>query len=109
MKSFEFTYRNHLAFDRWQQLDLTGRRSGFGQEFMNETSIDANLNRYGDNNPDIYERVLDIEKRMFVYRKDKQEQKQTSDQRARRNKSQKPSPSQSVPGPAPVYQHKKAS
>ena len=84
MRDFQFTPQNQVAFERWSQLDLTGRRRGFGQEFLNESSIDANLRRYGDNQPAIYEKVLRIEKEVFEYRAEKEKNKQTAEDNRRR-------------------------
>ena len=84
MTTFRLTFSNQIAFERWQQLDLTGRRVGFGLEFLNEASIDANLRRYEDNVPGVYERVVEIEKVMYKFRSDKQKQKELEEENQRK-------------------------
>ena len=83
LKSFELTYRNQVAFDRWSQLDFTGRRYGMSVEPLNDASIDANLTRYGCNEPLVYEVLLQIESRMFKKKMEEQDKKREEEQKKR--------------------------
>ena len=85
LNSFQLTYRNQVAFDRWSQLDFTGRRYGMSVEPLNEASIDANLTRYGCNEPLVYEVLLQIEARMFKKKMAEQEKKKEAEEKKRKH------------------------
>jgi hypothetical protein len=85
MNNFQLTYKNQVAFDRWSQLDFTGRRYGMSVEPLNEASIDANLTRYGHNEPLVYETLLQIEARMFKKKMADQEKKKEAEEKKRKH------------------------
>lgn len=81
-KDFELTFLNKISFERWQQLDNTGRKDQ--AHFLEESAIDANLTRYKCNHPDIYERVLNIEKGVFESRQSEIERERKRRERKKR-------------------------
>ena len=86
---FRLLPSNEYAYQRWQQLDYTGRSRGMQEEPLREEAIDAVLTRYGVNNVEYYEKVLRIEMTLFGKRmKDREEKRQ---QEERKRKSQQAS------------------
>ena len=54
-------------------------------EPLNEASIDANLTRYGCNEPLVYEVLLQIEARMFKKKMAEQEKKKEAEEKKRKH------------------------
>ena len=85
---------NQFCYERWKYLDITGRDRGFGEMPLREEAIDQHLQRYGANDPDIYETIFRIEMVLFAFkqdeekkRKDKEDRKRKAEQSAKRSAS----------------------
>jgi hypothetical protein len=90
---YDFTLlpSNEYAYQRWQQLDYTGRNRGMQEEPLREEAITSCLIRYSINTPEFYEKILQIEMTLFGRRmKDREEKRQVEE---RKRKSQQASKS----------------
>jgi len=76
---------NEYAYQRWQQLDYSGRSRGMQEEPLREEAIDACLTRYGVNTPEYYEKVLQIEMTLFSKRMKDREEKRQQEERKRKS------------------------
>ncbi len=79
---FQLFPANEYAYQRWQQLDYSGRSRGMSEEPLREEAIDACLSRYSINTPEYYEKVLQIEMVLFGKRmKDREDKRKREDQK----------------------------
>ena len=83
--SFVLFPANEYAYQRWQQLDFTGRSRGMQEEPLREEAITACLTRYGINTPEFYEKVLRIEMVLFGKRTKDREEKRQQEERKRKS------------------------
>lgn len=72
---FDLFPENLAAYQRWTQLDYTGRSRGFQEEPLREEAITSCLERYGMNVPKYYEKLLLIETILFSKRVKDREKK----------------------------------
>ena len=84
---FKLFPANEYAYQRWQQLDYTGRSRGMQEEPLREEAITACLTRYGVNEPEYYEKVLRIEMTLFSKRLKEREEKRKREEQKRKNQS----------------------
>ena len=77
---------NVFAYQRWLQLDYSGRSRGMQEEPLREEAITMNLERYNANLPMIYETVLKIETTIFGHRLKKRESARKKDEQKSRAK-----------------------
>ena len=82
---FKLLPANEYAYQRWQQLDYSGRSRGMSEEPLREEAIDACLDRYGINTPEFYEKVLSIEMVLFGKRMKEREEKRKRDDNKRKS------------------------
>ena len=79
---FKLFPSNEYAYQRWQQLDYSGRNRGMQEEPLREEAITACLIRYGINTPEYYEKVLHIEMTLFGKRmKDREDKRKREEQK----------------------------
>ena len=90
----EIDQYNLFCYERWKYLDVLGRDRGFGEMPLREEAIDLHLQRYGANDPDVYETIFGIEMELFSFkqkeekkRKDKEEKKRKAEQASKRGTS----------------------
>tara|TARA_S200000501_G_scaffold378993_1_gene445918 strand:- start:7754 stop:8110 length:357 start_codon:yes stop_codon:yes gene_type:complete len=82
MEGFDLSPYNSFCFQRWLQLNRTGREATFGgMGGLREEAIQAILHRYDANRVDIYETIISIETTMFDYLK-KEEAKSKAQKQA---------------------------
>lgn len=92
---FQLFPANEYAYQRWQQLDYTGRSRGMQEEPLREEAISACLMRYGINTPEYYEKVLHIEMVLFGKRmKDREDKRKREESKRKANQA---SPSRRTP------------
>lgn len=84
---FKLLPANEYAYQRWQQLDYTGRNRGMQEEPLREEAINACLVRYDVNSPEYYEKVLLIEMTLFSKRMKEREDKRKREEAKRKNQS----------------------
>lgn len=82
---FSLLPANEYAYQRWQQLDYSGRSRGMQEEPLREEAIDACLSRYSINTPEYYEKVLQIEMTLFSKRMKDREEKRQQEERKRKS------------------------
>ena len=87
---FQLFPSNEYAYQRWQQLDYTGRSRGMQEEPLREEAITACLIRYGINTPEYYEKVLHIEMTLFSKRMKDREEKRKREEQKRKNSQGSP-------------------
>lgn len=88
---FQLFPANEYAYQRWQQLDYTGRSRGMTEEPLREEAITACLLRYGVNTPEFYEKVLQIEMVLFGKRMKDREDKRKREEAKRKSGQSSPS------------------
>lgn len=78
---------NLFCYERWKYLDVLGRDRAFSEMPLREEAIDAHLNRYGANNPDVYETLFKIEIELFGHRQKEEQKKKEAEERKRKAES----------------------
>ena len=92
MEDYDVTPFNAFCFQRWMQLNITGRNFGMGgMEGLREEAIQSILFRYECNDPSVYETILTIETRMFEFLK-KEEGKKSEAKKLKAKTAKKPTP-----------------
>lgn len=86
-KDATLTPLNVFAYQRWLQLDYSGRSRGMQEEPLREEAITMNLERYQANHPTIYETVLKIETTIFGHRLKKREESRKREERKSKAKA----------------------
>lgn len=82
---FNLLPSNEYAYQRWQQLDYSGRNRSMQEEPLREEAINACLARYGVNTPEYYEKILQIEMTLFSKRMKDREDKRKREESKRKN------------------------
>jgi len=82
-------------------LDVTGRDRGFGEAPLREEAIDVHLNRYGANEPDVYETLFHIELTLFSHRQEEERKKQEREKKRNEAKNKQGGPQKNYNAPIP--------
>lgn len=98
LESQEIDEYNNFCYERWKYLDVTGRDRGFGEMPLREEAIDLHLQRYGANDPEVYETIFHIEMILFAYKQDEEKKRKDKEDRKRKSQS-KGSSTRSTPRP----------
>ena len=87
---FHLLPTNEYAYQRWQQLDYTGRDRAMQECPLREEAINDCLLRYDVNTPEFYEKVLRIEMTLFGKRmKDREEKRQLEERKRKTQQASK--------------------
>ena len=95
----EIDQYNLFCYERWKYLDVTGRDRGFGEMPLREEAIDLHLQRYGANDPEIYETIFRIEMTLFAHKQEQEKKRKDKEEKERKAKQKQASRTARNPPP----------